>query len=392
MPRIPQARDFKRSTSPLSILVGYGNNMAVILAALEAYWENRANGQKVEEALLYTLWKECRKWLKKKEAKPVARQNTELFMRRKLNVELLRDASMEKLAEISPSVAGALGMFQNRKQGHGAFNMALQPLSHGYNNERAFYLQNNKKSGSSVSWSYAHANLDKNRSEGRNQIKDLRNKQLGDLTISDAIKLSKLFDETPPVVFRNKIDRMRNLVTINEGGLLGDLDGNLILMTEKYLGNYDFQMYAMDKYGNLFIETVGGRKDYVSYSSRDGYTVKQSDAFNHSSFMAGADVICAGCIHVGYDTRAGHEEAGVLTFIDNNSGHYKPTAQNLQNCVIALRDQGVNIDYVMVSDRSQGRGIAHSYWAPDFIAGMHNRWPEFNVPPAGTRDAPPVAL
>lgn len=148
----------------------------------------------------------------------------------------------------------------------------------------------------------------------------------------------------------------------------------------------------MDKYGNLFVEATGERKDYVSYSSRGGYTVKTSDAFNHSSFTAGNDVICAGCIHVGYDSRAGREEPGVLSFIDNNSGHYKPTAENLHNCIIVLRDQGVNIDDVMVSDRSNGQDRVHFYWATDFIAGMRNRWAAHNAPPAGSIQPPPVSF
>ncbi len=206
-----------------------------------------------------------------------------------------------------------------------------------------------------------------------------RSKQHHDLTVDEALKISRLYPNEP-VIFRNKIERMRNMATVNESGLIGDLDGNLILMNRKGFGQrYDVQMYAMDKYGNLFIDDLGGRKDYVAYSSRNGYELKQSEVLNHSSFMAGADVVCAGCLHIGYDTQESRVEAGVLSYIDNNSGHYKPTAQNLQNCITALRDEGVNIDYVMVSDRSQGQARIGYYWAPDFITNMGSPAP----PPVG---------
>ena len=49
---------------------------------------------------------------------------------------------------------------------------------------------------------------------------------------------------------------------------------------------------------------------------------------NHSSLNAGGDVISAGEIEF---------QAGQITYIDNASGHYKPTAKQVQNCVYSLR-------------------------------------------------------
>jgi hypothetical protein len=367
--------------------------MARVLAALEAYWESRGNwegrpnGTKVEELLLYNLWKECRKWLKLKDDKPLERTNTELFMRRKLNVELLRDASMERLAGISANVAKALEAYGVRKENQGKLGMALQPLDRGYSQERAYYEQQGKQGGSSISWSYVQERMQSK--IGETNMKKFRHKQHGDLTIQEALKISQLYP-SDPVVFRNKIQRMRNLVTVSSSGIMSNLEGEPILMNGIFHGKYETAMYAMDKYGNLFIDKLGGNKDYVSYSKSDGYELKQTQTFNHSSFLAGADVLCAGCLHIGYNVKEQHLEAGVLSFIDNNSGHYKPTRENLQNAVIALRDQGVDIQYVMVADRST-RGVARCYWGPDFCDGFLSQWPDRDHP-SGIVPAPPVDM
>lgn len=54
--------------------------------------------------------------------------------------------------------------------------------------------------------------------------------------------------------------------------------------------------------------------------------------FNHSSYLAGAEVICAGCLYIGYNNRRGMDAPGMLAHIDNGSGHYKPREENLRNC------------------------------------------------------------
>ena len=50
---------------------------------------------------------------------------------------------------------------------------------------------------------------------------------------------------------------------------------------------------------------------------------------NHSSLNAGNDVISAGEIEF---------LNGRITYISNESGHYKPSARDLQNCVRSLHD------------------------------------------------------
>lgn len=69
-------------------------------------------------------------------------------------------------------------------------------------------------------------------------------------------------------------------------------------------------MYVLDTANHLYIA--------------DGIRVGDG-SFNHSSMLAGAPVLCAG--------EVGVSPAGRLTYIDNNSGHYKPDTNALVGAV-----------------------------------------------------------
>lgn len=84
-------------------------------------------------------------------------------------------------------------------------------------------------------------------------------------------------------------------------------------------------IYAVDKYGNFFVEKAGGSVP------------------NHSCFCRGLGVICAGEIKV---------SAGVPTYINNGSGHYQPTVQELKEAVKLLEDHGFNLNAITVEDWS----------------------------------------
>src|SRR4029079_9455600 len=117
---LPTPQVFKANTSARGMLGklggGYGSNMIKVLSALEAYSENRTGPVSVKEALLYNLWKVCRQWLDLKKDK---QSSSEMFMRRKLNVELLRDEALAELSRISPRIHQALGRHEEAK-GRGA--------------------------------------------------------------------------------------------------------------------------------------------------------------------------------------------------------------------------------------------------------------------------------
>lgn len=84
-------------------------------------------------------------------------------------------------------------------------------------------------------------------------------------------------------------------------------------------------MWAMDQSGNLFVSHTDG--------------VNSGNYFNHSSFLSGNDVICAGMIVI-------HQ--GELAYINNSSGHYHPDRYALQNALRILSEEldlsGVRVD------------------------------------------------
>ena len=81
-------------------------------------------------------------------------------------------------------------------------------------------------------------------------------------------------------------------------------------------------MWAMDKYGNFMCTDSGAQV--------------AGNQYNHSSLNAGHDVLCAGTVII---------TNGIIMEIDNNSGHYRPTRQNLHTAVCVLHhDLGANFD------------------------------------------------
>src|SRR5439155_23246114 len=82
--------------------------------------------------------------------------------------------------------------------------------------------------------------------------------------------------------------------------------------------------YAMDEWGNIYTAD-----DQVT-ANRNGYGI-----FNHSTFTAGDKVICAGMLKI--------NAAAKLVQIDNSSGHYKPTSDQLRAIVTILQTE-YNVD------------------------------------------------
>lgn len=84
-------------------------------------------------------------------------------------------------------------------------------------------------------------------------------------------------------------------------------------------------IYAIDEMGIV----------YLKYEDQMG-----TGGFNHSSFMSGKPVMCAGNIQF---------KNGWLVMIDNGSGHYRPSARDLRNAIGFLHYQrGVSMHDVIV--------------------------------------------
>jgi hypothetical protein len=108
-------------------------------------------------------------------------------------------------------------------------------------------------------------------------------------------------------------------------------------------GDLGTSIYAMDGENLFYVET-----------QNTGQTL------NHCSFLAGRPVKCAGMIGI---------TQGRIGYIDNGSGHYRPTRKHLVNCLEVLRDHvGDTIfNQVIVRDHS-GRYPKAAYSAPRFLA------------------------
>lgn len=153
-------------------------------------------------------------------------------------------------------------------------------------------------------------------------IKLLLSKDMHSLSEKD---FSAVFDaaqnlggqNTERVNFLRKTERVGKFLTWVEGGLFYKQDG------QPYT-SAGHEIYAMDKYGNLI--TMNPQLLFKPVTRT--YAPNGSVQHNHSSLNAGGDVISAGEIEF---------QNGYITYIDNASGHYKPTAKQVQNCVYSLR-------------------------------------------------------
>jgi hypothetical protein len=80
---------------------------------------------------------------------------------------------------------------------------------------------------------------------------------------------------------------------------------------------------------------------------------------HHSTFVAGADVLCAGELAANRD--------GYLTYVSNFSGHYRPSKEHLLHFVALLAERGVDLSGVTCGVVSPD-GSQHAYPAAAWLA------------------------
>ena len=102
--------------------------------------------------------------------------------------------------------------------------------------------------------------------------------------------------------------------------------------------------------------------------------------------VARRDVLCAGCLHTGYNCQTGLETAGILSHIDNSSGHYRPDANALRRCVQILAGEGIDVSHVRVADWSRGGDHITYHWGDDFLLGAQP-WQDINTTTCGSSGA-----
>lgn len=161
------------------------------------------------------------------------------------------------------------------------------------------------------------------------------------------------------VTYLPKLDRMQYLIMVNGGAFTVASGGAPYGTNPARVGAGQDRvgdMWAMDRYGNLFVKSSQRLNGH-------GY-------FNHSSFNAGNEVICAGGIVI---------NNGALAYIDNQSGHYKPNENALREaCTILSADGGVNFAGIRVGVLPANGGAPINYEGASFLAGNNAAWNHTN--------------
>jgi hypothetical protein len=399
---LPDPDTFKRNTAPLTKKIGfmkfgsgYGSNMLLVLTALDVYWEYRLGAPEIRQRLLYNLWKVCGHWLKLKAAKT---EVSELLMRRRIHVTNLQAEALAALFELNPNVAQAFTAYQAKKQI--GFRGPVTSLREGYITERQHYVKTGKVSGTSVSVTNLSAKVKEatvrpERSHAA-YISLARKGGVETLSLHDleALLRKHVPGADAPVVFLNKIERLKHVVVVDDDGLCRDVNDVLMNWTNsRGHGNRFFiAPYAMNKYGTIFTAAQFYRgENVVTYDKRhQTYGVQELGQFNHSSILAGDDVICAGCIHFGWDASTRTITPGVLSSIDNASGHYRPNTEALRTCVNILAEDGVDVRRLRVADWTHFPNVVY-YWGDDFLNGGPT-WADDEHPTRGWDDQVKFAL
>jgi hypothetical protein len=147
----------------------------------------------------------------------------------------------------------------------------------------------------------------------------LLNKGFDNLTLNDFNTIQAHFAQgaqglgaLPNVHYARKDERLRDLMLVPEDGLLYTAQGKLC--------DIGWSAYAVDRYGNLLIARANRTWTH-------GLTNAQ---FNHSTLAAGGPVICAGEIKI---------KNGLIEYISNESGHYRPSAEQLANAIYTLAEE-----------------------------------------------------
>lgn len=355
MPTIMPYTTFKGRTQKLGLaLRARGKNLEKIDTALKQYEKFYATmSPPGKEQLISDVLGACEAWLKKKSTRSGA--GSELFARRRWAIgDLAKQAMADLYAIRQPSRAEAA--FRKNKIETLSSPTREKPgtkaLDAGYARERDIYVQSGKAhspiSGSQVHG--AHRALPNDPTSGARGVAAF-GKRFEDLSAADFKDIDRIAQANMMaghVSFMTKADRSAH-IAIPEGGRFVDGNGQRVNAPANF-DRLPQDMYAMDAYGNLFYKDP----DNVTLPQDRGINVTN---FNHSSFNAGKAVVCAGMVTI---------VDGRLVWVDNNSGHYKPTKENLHTLITLFARDGVDISRTAAVAFS-GNGPAQLYKAVEFL-------------------------
>ena len=127
-----------------------------------------------------------------------------------------------------------------------------------------------------------------------------------------------LVDPKSNVPYLSCDDKKHIKVRIRHGQIYRNLDGHHQIKDNQYV-------YIISPKGGLYIINVNDR-------DKEQFKAKDLLFYHHSTPRAGNPVLCAGNIKI---------EDGVITEIDNSSGHYSPSTESLIFSICWLFEQGI---------------------------------------------------
>lgn len=350
-PPLPSVAQFKTATTPKYLIKKPGRTHIGVLDEALARWKN-LEGQpgmwhpkRKAAAELVAL---CRYWLDQRSTK----KDKGTYSMRKQQVEGLGQRAFAWLQYVTFESAkwdkANLAKIGNAGAAH---FRAAQPLSGVYRNERRIYEANAKTTAPSLSNIHEGMPLLVADPSVGGPQKLIAQKNFQTLTMADVqlldSELGKLIS-AQNVWFMPKTERMQFMLVIQNGRFYSGFN-------EPFVPK-GYYMYAINEYGNIFCTKANRMTPTQTVAG--GRTA--AARFNHSSFNAGKDVVCAGCI----DTHRG------TPTIDNDSGHYAPTTQQLHNAICMLGEEGLDLSQWQVGVR-QPDGSKAIFMASLFRADMN---------------------
>ena len=332
---------------------------APIAAALRAYEESGAKGEAQAEraAYLYQVIKNCNTWSQLKTGKTGGNTSA----RRRVIVALYNEAQLE--LRQYPLIMNALDQYARKKAG--GPKRPATGLKDVYAHEGTAY-KNLKAQGQFVdpgqprfapSATLMHTKGPSDHRVGNTAFGSGK-KQFKNLSFEEFMELDRLLVSQYQVLYMSKMQRLSYMAAIEDGRFYRATDSSVIDMPGTTVADDLGQglgrdaetktgIFACDRYGSLFL-VKNDLKD------KNGNSIQ----LNHSTLLAGNEVLCAGTISI---------KKGVLMGITNLSGHYRPDTNALKALLRDWQGEDVNVQSVLVIDGLLGIETM----GPRYLQGDH---------------------